>query len=107
MFHYVREKLRVYTLFENGNKNIKNNIERGAAYKDFDFDSIELLSECNFDSIELLTECTSIITYSQTLVQDATDVFSVNSNVLVPQMSIDHAVLEADNNSEPLQRGGS
>ena len=85
VFHYVAEKLRVYPLFENGNKNIKINKERGAVYNDFDFDSNELLSEC-----------TSNIAYSQTLVQDASDVFSFNSDKLVPQMSIDHAVLEAD-----------
>ena len=64
MFHYVAEKLRVYPLFEDKNKNIKINKERGAVYNDFDFDSTELLSEC-----------TSKITYSQTLVQDANDVF--------------------------------
>ena len=60
-------------------------------YKDFDFDSTEQLSEC-----------TSNITYSQTLVQDASDVFPLNSDVLVPQMSIDHAVLEEDKNNEPV-----
>ena len=90
VFHYVAEKLRVYPLFENGNKSIKINKERGAVYNDFDFDSNKLLSEC-----------TSNITYSQTLVQDAGDVFSLNSDELVPQMSIDHAVLEADKNNEP------
>ena len=41
-------------------------------------------------------------TYSQTLVQDTNDVFSLNSDALVPQMSIDHAVLEADKNNEPF-----
>ena len=81
----------MYPLFENGNKSIKINKERGAVYNDFDFDSTELLSEC-----------TSNITYSQTLVQDASDVFSLNSDELVPQMSIDHAVLEADKNNEPV-----
>ena len=91
VFHYVAEKLRVYPLFENGNKNIKINKERGAVYNDFDFDSNELLSEC-----------TSNIAYSQTSVQDASDVFSLNSDKLVPQMSIDHAVLEADKNNEPV-----
>ena len=60
-----------------------------AVYNDFDFDSTELLSEC-----------TSNITYSPTLVQDASDVFSLNSDELVPQISIDHAVLEADKNNE-------
>ena len=93
VFHYVAEKLRVYPLFENGNKNIKINKERGAVYNDFDFDSNELLSEC-----------TSNIAYSQTLVQDASDVFSLNSDKLVPQMSIDHAVLEADRNEELLRQ---
>ena len=91
VFHYVAEKLRVYPLFENGNKSIKINKERGAVYNDFDFDSTELLSECS-----------SNITYSQTLVQDTNDVFSLNSDALVPQMSIDHAVLEADKNNEPV-----
>ena len=90
MFHYVAEKLRVYPLFENGNKSIKINKERGAVYNDFDFDSTELLSEC-----------TSNITYSQTLVQDASDVFSLKSDALVPQIFIDLAVLEADKTSEP------
>ena len=78
-------------VFENGNKSIKINKERGAVFNDFDFDSTELLSEC-----------TSNITYSQTLVQDASDVFSLNSDKLVPHMSIDHAVLEADKNNEPV-----
>ena len=91
VFHYVAEKLRVYPLFENGNKNIKINKERGAVYNDFDFDSNELLSEC-----------TSNIAYSQTSVQDSGDVFSLNSDKLVPQMSIDHAVLEADKNNKPV-----
>ena len=91
VFHYVAEKLRVYPLFENGNKSIKINKERGAVYNDFDFDSTELLSEC-----------TSNIAYSQTLVQDASHVFSLNSDALVSQMSIDHAVLEADKNNEPV-----
>ena len=90
VFHYVAEKLRVYPLFENGNKSIKINKERGAVYNDFDFDSTELLSEC-----------TSNITYSQTLVQDASDVFSLKSDALVPQIFIDLAVLEADKTSEP------
>ena len=91
VFHYVAEKLRVYPLFENGNKSIKINKERGAVYNDFDFDSTELLSECS-----------SNITYLQTLVQDTNDVFSLNSDALVPQMSIDHVVLEADKNNEPV-----
>ena len=39
VFHYVTEKLRVYPLFENGNKSIKINKERGAVYNDFCFDS--------------------------------------------------------------------
>ena len=81
MFHYVAEKLCVYPLCENGNKSIKINKEREAVYNDFDFDLTELLSECS-----------SNITYSQTLVQDANDVFSLNSDALVPQMSTDHAV---------------
>ena len=91
VFHYVVEKLRVYPLFENGNKSIKINKERGAVYNNFDF-----------DSTELLRECTSNITYSQLLVQDASDVVPLNSDELVPQMSIDHAVLEADKNNEPV-----
>ena len=91
VFHYVAEKLRVYPLFENGNKSIKINKERGAIYNNFDFNSTELLSECS-----------SNITYSQTSVQDTNDVFSLNSDALVPQMSIDHAVLEADKNNEPV-----
>ena len=36
VFHYVAEMLRVYPLFENGNKSIKINKERGAVYNDFD-----------------------------------------------------------------------
>ena len=47
VLHYVAEKLRVYPLFENGNKSIKFNKERGVAYSDFDFNSTELLSECS------------------------------------------------------------
>ena len=90
VFHYVAEKLRVYPLFESGNKSIKIIKERGAVYNDFDFDSTELLGEC-----------TSNITYSQTLVQDASDVFFFNWDALVPQMSIYHAVLEADKNNKP------
>ena len=81
----------MYSVFENGNKSIKINKERGAVYNDFDFDSTELFSEC-----------TSNITYPQTLVQDASGVFSLNSDELVPQMSIDHAVLGADKNNEPV-----
>ena len=91
VFHYVAEKLRVYTLFENGNKSIKISKEIGAVYDDFAFDSTELLSKCS-----------SNIAYSQTLVQDAHDVFSLNSDALVPQMFIHHAVLDADKNSEPV-----
>ena len=91
VFHYVAEKLRVYPLFENGNKSIKINKERGAVCNDFDLNSTELLSEC-----------TSNITYSQTFGQDNNDVFSLNSDALVPQLSIDHAVLEADKNNEPV-----
>ena len=34
--------------------------------------------------------------------QDASHVFSLNSDALVSQMSIDHAVLEADKNNEPV-----
>ena len=68
VFHYVAETLRVYPLFENVNKSIKINKERGAVYDDFYFDSTELLSEC-----------INSITYSQTLVQDARDVFALNS----------------------------
>ena len=63
VFLNVAEKLRVYPLFENGNKSITINKERGAAYNNFDFDLTELLSEC-----------TSNITYFQTLVQDESDV---------------------------------
>ena len=37
VFHYVAEKLLVYSLFENGNKRIKMNKERAAVYNDFDF----------------------------------------------------------------------
>ena len=51
---------------------------------------------------QLLSECSSSITYSQKLVQDTNDVFSLNSDAMVPQMSIDHAVLEADKNNEPV-----
>ena len=91
VFHYVAEKLRVYPLFENGNKSIKINKERGAVCNDFDLNSTELLSEC-----------TSNITYSQMFGQDNNDVFSLNSDALVPQLSIDHAVLEADKNNEPV-----
>ena len=36
------------------------------------------------------------------LVQDTDDVFSLNSDALVPQLSIDHAVLEGDKNSDPV-----
>ena len=46
---------------------MKTNKERGAIYNDFDFDSTELLSEC-----------ASNITYSQMLVEDTNDVFSLN-----------------------------
>ena len=88
VFHYVAERLRVYRLFENRNKSFKINKERGEVYNDFDFDSTMLLSEC-----------TSNITYSQTLVQDTNDVFSLNLDALVPRMSIDQAVLEADKNN--------
>ena len=91
IFHYVAEKLRVYLLFENGNKSIKINKERGAFYNDFDFNPAELLSECS-----------SNITYSQTSVQDTNDVFSLNSDELAPQMSINHAVLEVDKNNKPV-----
>ena len=91
VLHYVAETLRVFPLFENGNKSIKINKEIGAIYNDFDF-----------DSTELLIECTSKIAYSQTLVQDTIDVFSFNWDALVPLMFIDHAVLEADKNSEPV-----
>ena len=91
VFHYVAEKLSVYSVFENGNKSIKINTERGAVYNDFDFNSTVLLSECS-----------SNITYSQTSVQDTNDVFSLNSDALVSQMSIDYAVLEADRNNEPV-----
>ena len=59
---------------------MKTNKERGAGYSDFDLDSTELPSECY-----------SNITYLQTLVQDSNDLFSLNSDALVPQMSIDHA----------------
>ena len=45
---------------------------------------------------------TNNITYSQTLVQDTNDVFSLNLDALVPQMFIDHTVLEADKNNEPV-----
>ena len=75
VFHYMAEKLRVYPLFENGNKSIKINEEREAVYNDFDFDSTELLSECS-----------SNINYLKTLVRDTNDVFSLNSAALVPQM---------------------
>ena len=91
VFHYMAEKLRVYLLFENGNKSIKINKERGAVYNDFDFNLTELLSECS-----------SNMTYSQTSVQDANDMFSLNLDALVPQISIDHAVLEAHKNYEPV-----
>ena len=91
VFHYMAEKLRVYLLFENGNKSTKINKERGAVYNDFDFNLTELLSECS-----------SNMTYSQTSVQDANDMFSLNLDALVPQISIDHAVLEADKNYEPV-----
>ena len=91
MFHSVAEKLRVYLLFENGNKKIKINKDRGTVYNNFDFDSTDLLSEC-----------TSSTTYSQTLVQDTSDVVFLNSDALVPQMSIDHAVLKEDKNNEPV-----
>ena len=84
----MAERLRVYRLFENRNKSIKISKERGEVYNDFDFDSTMLLSEF-----------TSNITYSQTLVQDTNDVFSLNLDALVPRMSIDHAVLEADKNN--------
>ena len=36
------------------------------------------------------------------LVQDTDDVFSLNSDALVPQLSIDHAVLEGDKNNDPV-----
>ena len=75
VFLYVAERLRVYRLFENRNKNIKTKKERGEVYNDFDFDSTILLSEC-----------TSNITYSQTLVQDTNDVFSLNLDALVPHV---------------------
>ena len=88
VFHYMAEKLRVYCLFENGNKVMKINKERRAICNDFDFDLTELLSEY-----------ISNITYSQTLVQDVSDAFSLNSDELVPQMPMDHAVLEADKNN--------
>ena len=51
---------------------------------------------------QLLSECSSNVTYSQKLVQNTNDVFYLNSDALVPQMSIDHAVLEADKNNEPV-----
>ena len=85
------EQLRVYSLFENGNKSIKTNKERGPVYNDFGFDSTELVSKY-----------TSNLTYSQTIIQDASDVFSLNSDALVPQMSVDQALLEANKNNEPV-----
>ena len=88
VLHYGAEKLRVYPLLENGNKSIKVNKQREVVINDVDFDSTELLSEC-----------TSNITYSQTFVQDAADMFSLNSDTWVPQMSIDHALLKADRNN--------
>ena len=91
VIHYVADKLHVQHLFENGNTSIKINKERGALYNDFDFDSTELLSECS-----------SNITYSQTLAQDTNHVFSFNSDSLAPQMSIGHAVLEANKNNDPV-----
>ena len=91
VFHYVAEKLSVYPLFENGSKSIKINKERGAVYNGFDFDSTQPVSEC-----------TSNITYSQTLVQDTNDLFSLKSDALVPQFSIDHVVLEADKYNESV-----
>ena len=91
VFHYVADNLFVYSLFENRNKDIKINKEGGEVYNDF-----------NFNSTEFLSECTNNITHSQTSVQDATDnVFSFNLDALIPQMSIDHSVLEEDINSEP------
>ena len=91
VFHYVAGKLRVYSLFENGNKSIKINKERGTVYNDFDVNSTELLSECS-----------SNITYLQTSFQDTNDVSSFNSDALVPQIAIDHAALEADKNNESV-----
>ena len=99
VFHYVAEKLGVYPLFENGNKNIKINKKTGTVYNNFDFDSSDLLSEFSYiANVELHSECTSSTTYSQTLVQDTSDVVFLNLDALVPQLTIDHAVLEANNN---------
>ena len=36
------------------------------------------------------------------LVQKASDMFSVNSDALVQQMPIDHAMLETNKNNEPV-----
>ena len=91
VFHYVAEKLRVYPLFENRNKSIKINKKEEQSITTL------ILTQQSYFS-----ECSSNITYSQTSVQDTNDVFSLNSDALVPQMFIDHAVLEADKNNESV-----
>ena len=89
IFHCLANRLKGIPIFENDHRKIGKNKESGATFNDFDFQPDELLSNTHNDTVF-----------------GAKSIFSVrfdqnDATFLIPQESVDHAILEADRH-EPV-----
>ena len=84
IFHYLANQLKGTLIFENDHKKIDRNKESGAVFNDFDFQPDELLSSTHNDTVF------GAISNSSVRFDENDAAF------LIPQESVDHAVLEVD-----------
>ena len=84
ILHYLANLLKVTPIFENDHSKIDKNKESGAIFNDFDYQSDELLSSTHIDTVF------GVISNSRVRFNENDATF------LIPQESVDHAVLETD-----------
>ena len=89
IFHYLSNQLKGTPKFENDHRKIDKNKESGAVFNDFDFQPDKLLSSTHNN-----TMFGAISSYSERFDQN-------DATFLIPQESVDHAILEADRH-EPV-----
>ena len=89
IFHYLANQLKGTPIFENDHRKIDKNKESGAVFNDFDFQPDKLLSSTHNN-----TMFGAISSYSERFDQN-------DATFLIPQESVDHAILEADRH-EPV-----
>ena len=84
IFQYLANQLKGTPIFENDHRKIGKNKESGAVFNDFDFQPDELLSSSHTDTVF------GAISNSRVKSDESDAIF------LIPQESVDHAVLQAD-----------